>query len=304
MNSIISVKNLCKSYGEIKAVDNISFEVEEGKLFAFLGENGAGKSTTINILCSALKKDSGEVIINGYNLDQDIMGVKGSIGIVYQNSILDKVLTVYENLVSRGALYGLTKHDIEAKIAELDKLLDITPLLKRRYGTLSGGQRRKVDIMRGLLSSPKILFLDEPTTGLDPKSRKQVWDTISYLIKKMGLTVFLTTHYMEETENADNVVILDHGKIVASGNPEELKTKYAKTVFKLKTPQSKKLDNILKKEGLSYTYNNGYVINMENSDIAKGFIIKYSDILGEWEFIAGNMDTVFLNITGRSLKGE
>ncbi len=304
MNNIIIVKNLCKSYGDIKAVDDISFEVPEGKLFAFLGENGAGKSTTINILCTSLAKDSGEVTINGYDLDKNNKEIKNSIGIVYQTSVLDKMLTVQENLYCRGAMYGLNKDAVNKKIEELDKLLEIYPILKRRYSNLSGGQKRKVDIVRGLLSSPKILFLDEPTTGLDPKSRGQVWDTIQYLIKKEHLTVFLTTHYMEETDNADKVVIIDSGKIVASGSPDELKHEYSKSIFRLKVEKSRKVEKALEKEALQYIYDNGYLINMPTSDRAKQFIINNSDIIGEWEYTAGNMDMVFLNITGRKLKGE
>lgn len=305
MSNIIEVKNLSKSYGDIKAVQDISFDVEEGKLFAFLGENGAGKSTTINMLCTSLAKDSGSIVINGYDIDKDIEGVKRSIGIVYQNTVLDKLLTVEENLQYRGALYGLTKAQINEKIEELDKLLDVKPLLKRKYGTMSGGQKRKVDIVRGLLSSPKILFLDEPTTGLDPKSRSQVWETIRYLIKKTHLTVFLTTHYMEETEDADMVVIIDSGKVVASGSPNALKHEYSKSVLRLKTDESKKINKILTQEGKQYIYDKGcYLIGMSGSDEAKTFILNHSDIMTDWEFTGGNMDMVFLSITGRKLKGE
>lgn len=305
MSNIIEVKNLSKSYGEIKAVDNISFEVEQGKLFAFLGENGAGKSTTINMLCTSLAKDNGEIVINGFDIDESPDEVKKSIGIVYQNSVLDKYLTVQENLYCRGALYGMATSDIDKKIEELDKVLQIKSLLKRRYGTLSGGQRRKVDIVRGLLGGPKILFLDEPTTGLDPKSRRQVWDTISFLIKKTHLTVFLTTHYMEETEDADKVVIIDNGKIVASGSPNELKHQYAKSVLKLKVSESKKIDKILTKENRQFAYDNGhYMIGMSGSDEAKEFIKLHEDIMTDWEFTGGNMDMVFISVTGRKLKGE
>lgn len=304
MNNIITVKNLSKSYGEIKAVNNISFEVEEGSLFAFLGENGAGKSTTINILCTILEKDEGVININGSDLDKESVKVKNSIGIVFQNSVLDKMLTVHENLLTRGALYGKGINDVNKRIEKLDLLLNIKDLLKRKYGTLSGGQKRKIDIVRGLLCEPKILFLDEPTTGLDPKSRIQVWETINTLIKETNLTVFLTTHYMEETDTADKVVILDSGKIVACDTPSNLKQTFSKNVLKLHSPKQDKIDEILKNENLQFTYHNCYMINMSTPKKAKEFIIKHEKLIDDFEFIEGNMDMVFLNATGKELRGE
>lgn len=223
MSNIIEVKNLVKNYKDVHAVNDISFTVEEGSFFAFLGINGAGKSTTINILCTVLEKTSGNVKIGGYDLDKEKNKIKELIGIVFQGSVLDKQLTVKENLESRASYYGLNKKEIAKRIESLTQTFDLSEILKRKYGTLSGGQRRRVDIARALINRPKLLFLDEPTTGLDPKTRLQVWEIIHNLRKETGLTVFLTTHYMEETVDCDNVVIIDSGKIVADDSPHNLK---------------------------------------------------------------------------------
>ena len=214
MSNIIEVKNLVKNYKDVHAVNDISFTVEEGSFFAFLGINGAGKSTTINILCTVLEKTSGNVKIGGYDLDKEKNKIKELIGIVFQGSVLDKQLTVKENLESRASYYGLNKKEIAKRIESLTQTFDLSEILKRKYGTLSGGQRRRVDIARALINRPKLLFLDEPTTGLDPKTRLQVWEIIHNLRKETGLTVFLTTHYMEETVDCDNVVIIDRAKLL------------------------------------------------------------------------------------------
>ena len=213
MTNAITVKNLTKKYDDFTAVNGISFEVEEGELFAFLGENGAGKSTTINILCTILDKTAGEVSVFGHELSRDDDEIRNLIGIVFQNSVLDKKLTVGENLMTRGAYYGLDKKQIRKRLEPYMDDFEIGEIWNRKYERLSGGQRRRVDIVRALINDPKILFLDEPTTGLDPKSRKIVWDHIRKLKKEKQLTIFLTTHYMEETADADEVKILEHGNI-------------------------------------------------------------------------------------------
>ena len=228
MNSIISIENLKKSFGEIKAVDNISFNVNKGELFAFLGVNGAGKSTTINILCGQLSKDEGKVIIDGISLDEDKSSLKRKIGVVFQESVLDGPLSVLDNLKSRGALYGLKGKVLDERINELAYLLNLNDLLKRQVNKLSGGQKRRVDIARALIHKPEIIILDEPTTGLDPQTRKNIWNVINNLRKTEGITVFLTTHYMEEATDANYIVILDNGKITTEGSPVELKNKYTR----------------------------------------------------------------------------
>ncbi len=226
MKKIIEISNLYKSYGNIKAVQGLSFSVEEGELFAFLGVNGAGKSTTIHIICGQAARDNGTIMIDGYDIDREPNRIKRALGVVFQDSLLDKELTVYDNLESRAALYGIFGKDLKQRIQELAELLDFKALLKRTVGKLSGGQRRRIDIARALLHNPKVLILDEPTTGLDPQTRRIIWNLISDLRKKQKLTVFLTTHYMEEASEADHVVILDNGKISAEGTLHALKNRY------------------------------------------------------------------------------
>ena len=227
LNNIIEITNLSKSFKDVKAVQNISFKVKKGELFAFLGLNGAGKSTTISIICGLLKKDNGKVLISGNNIDTDVEKIKNSLGVVFQNSVLDKPLTVKENLKNKAALYGIVGEEFSNRLQELSILLNLDKILDRPAGKLSGGERRKADIARALLHKPQILILDEPTTGLDPQTRQTLWKAISSLRKETGMTVFLTTHYMEEAADADYIVILDSGKIAAEGTPLELKNKYS-----------------------------------------------------------------------------
>ena len=234
MADMIRIERLQKRFGEIHAVNDLSFHVRQGELFAFLGVNGAGKSTTINILCGQLKKDGGTVEICGANLDKEPDTVKRSLGVVFQNSVLDKELSVRDNLESRAALYGIHGAAFQKRLKELTALLDFEGLLRRPVGKLSGGQRRRIDIARALLHSPQILILDEPTTGLDPQTRRLLWRVVGALRREQGLTVFLTTHYMEEAADADYVVILDHGSItpaITRGEKPNTKWRGANEVF-------------------------------------------------------------------------
>lgn len=298
---MIEVTNLVKNYKDVKAVRDISFDVEEGSFFAFLGVNGAGKSTTINVLCTVIEKTSGSVRIGGYDLDADRNKIKELIGIVFQNSVLDKQLTVRENLASRAAYYGLGKQEIKARLSELTEIFDLSEIMDRRYSRLSGGQRRRVDIARALINRPKLLFLDEPTTGLDPMTRVKVWEIIHQLRKDTGLTVFLTTHYMEETAACDDVVILDDGKIAARGTPHSLKEQYAGNRLIWYTPQSDEKDARLSREGLRYAYHlDSYKIEIDEIGRATDLLRRWGDIT-DYEFIKGNMDDVFLNVTGKRL---
>ena len=226
MNEVIKISNLNKSFGDVHAVNDLSFMVKKGELFAFLGINGAGKSTTISIMCGVQTKDSGQVLINDMNIDTNMKEITKELGVVFQYSVLDGYLSVYDNLISRASLYGITGQDAKKRIEYLSEILDFKKLLNRRVGKLSGGERRRVDVARALLHEPKILILDEPTTGLDPQTRKTLWNVIDSLRKNKQMTVFLTTHYMEETVDADYIVILDSGKIVAEGTPLELKNTY------------------------------------------------------------------------------
>ena len=300
MKNIIEINHLSKSFGEVKAVQDLSFRVKEGELFAFLGVNGAGKSTTINIMCAQLTKDSGSIVIDGYDLDKNVDGIKRELGVVFQNSVLDGALSVYDNLQSRAALYGIIGDEFKSRLDELSELLDFKDLLKRSVSKLSGGQRRRIDIARALLHKPKILVLDEPTTGLDPQTRKILWNVISDLRKNEQMTVFLTTHYMEEAAEADFVVIIDSGKISAEGTPLELKNTYTGdfiTVYGID-------EATVKKFGYDYEpIRDAYRVSVPNTKAATELIIKYPEVFVDYEITKGKMDDVFLSVTGKKLAG-
>ena len=298
MGNVIEISNLNKSFGEIRAVRNLSFKVKEGEFFAFLGVNGAGKSTTINIICGMLRKDEGKVLINGMDPDAEPDKVRESIGVVFQNSVLDKDLTVLDNLKSRGALYGIYGKKFRKRLKELSTLLDFEDLLKRPVGKLSGGQRRRIDIARAIIHQPKILILDEPTTGLDPQTRKTLWSVIANLREYDHMTVFLTTHYMEEAAEADHVIIIDSGKIVAEGTPLELKNQYTGDYISIYgiTEQS------IKKLKLAYEkIPNGFRLSVPDTKTATDLIIKHPDLFVDYEVAKGKMDDVFLAVTGKKL---
>lgn len=299
MSNIIEVKNLKKYFGNIKAVDDLSFVVEKGSLFAFLGLNGAGKSTTINIICGDLEKDSGEIFVSGKNVDTDLASIKTMLGVVYQESVLDKQLTVKENLECRAVLYGLKGENLQERLNQIDELFSIKELLNRPVGKLSGGQKRRVDIARAILHNPQILILDEPTTGLDPQTRKVVWGAVDKLRKEKNITVFLTTHYMEEVTDADNVVILDAGKIVASGSPLQLKNEFSGDYIRLYNIKEEDV------KALNVPYvklPECFVIEVKNSKEATNLIVKNPEIFNDYEIVKGKMDDVFLTVTGKSLK--
>ena len=303
MSKAIVVKGLKKSYKDVMAVKGIDFDVDEGSLFAFLGVNGAGKSTTINILCTLLEADGGDVNICGLDLKTDAAAIRSRIGVVFQGSALDARLSVRENLSTRASFYGLSGEAKQNRLRELEELLELTDIMSRPYGKLSGGQRRRVDVARGLINSPRILFLDEPTTGLDPQTRRTVWEIVDRLRKNLKMTVFLTTHYMEEADGADKVVILDEGRVVAVGTPVELKNKYSNDCIKLYSPALPEINERL--EGMRYEYDGGvYKIYVQDSEAARKFIVKNGDILKDFEFVKGNMDDVFLNVTGKKPGGE
>lgn len=299
MKNIIEIKNISKTFKDIKAVSNLSFTVKEGELFAFLGVNGAGKSTTINMICGELAKDSGEIIIDGLDLESNIETIKGKIGVVFQNSLLDLPLTVYDNLESRAALYGIVGLDFKNRLNELSELLDLKDLLKRKLKNLSGGQRRRIDIARALLHRPQILILDEPTTGLDPQTRKTIWNIVSKLRKEENMTVFLTTHYMEEAADADYVVIIDSGKISAKGTPLELKNQYTGDFITIYGAKEEVLQLGLKYEVIK----DAYRIYVSSTEEATKLIIKYPHIFVDYEITKGKMDDVFLAVTGKKLGG-
>ena len=297
MENSIEINNLSKSFKDVKAVNDLSFKVKKGEFFAFLGVNGAGKSTTISIMCGQLAKDSGSVTVNGKNIEDGMNEIRKEIGVVFQSSLLDTPLTVRDNLEMRAALYDITGNGCEQRLNELAELLDFKDLLKRTYGKLSGGQKRKIDVARALFHHPSILILDEPTTGLDPQTRKIMWKVISDLRQKEGITVFLTTHYMEEVADADYVVILDSGKIVAQGTPLELKNCYTGdfiTIYNTSEEEIKRL-------GKPYRQiRDAYRIAVKDTCEAKALIVRFPEIFEDFEITKGKMDDVFLAATGKN----
>ena len=301
LDPVIEIQHLNKSFGSVHAVNDLSFQVRKGELFAFLGVNGAGKSTTISIICGQLKKDSGEVKIGGNEVDQKPGDIKRMIGVVFQDSVLDKPLTVRENLESRAALYGITGKEFDKRLEELSIILDFKEFMNRQVGKLSGGQRRRIDIARALLHKPEILILDEPTTGLDPQTRKLIWSIIEKLRVSENMTVFLTTHYMEEAASAGYVVILDKGKIVAEGTPYQLKNQYVQdyvSIYGAGEEQIRQLGKLYK------AIRDGYQIQVQNTGEATKLIVEHQELFQDYEVVKGGMDDVFLAVTGKVLGGE
>lgn len=302
---IINVSNLIKNYGNVKAVRGIDFHVNEGGLFAFLGPNGAGKTTTIDIICTLLKPDSGTVIVNGYKLGKQDDKIRKDIGIVFQDSILDNLLTVKENLYTRGSFYGLSSKELPIAVEKAARAAGVESFYNRPYGKLSGGQRRRADIARALVNTPKILFLDEPTTGLDPQTRKSVWNTIRNLQKQDGITVFLTTHYMEEAAKADYVAIIDNGRISAKGTPSELRAKYSTDTLRLVPKDSKKLTTFLNNQNIKFVISGGaFMILVSNTLDALPLVNKAEDLISGFEVISGSMDDAFVKITGHVMRED
>ncbi len=300
METVLKLNNLTKRYStsDKNAVDGISLEVYAGELFCLLGVNGAGKSTAINIICTLLGKTSGDVIVSGYTLGREDNEIRRSIGVVFQGNVLDGVLTAEENLLSRAAFYGMNSSQAKARISYLADRLSMGSFLKSRYNRLSGGQRRKCDIARALLPEPRLLFLDEPTTGLDPQSRIELWETIEDIRKKDKMTVFLTTHYMEETENADRVAIIDAGKILCIDTPQKLKTAYSSDILRLVVKHGCNAEL----EGQLSDYElvaDTYILKLKNGVEAIDLLYNVKPYLDSFELLKGNMDNVFLNVVGR-----
>lgn len=296
MNKIICVKELYKNYGTVRAVNGVSFDVKQGDLFAFLGTNGAGKSTTIDILTTLIRKTKGEVTIDGLTLGTDDSDIKKIIGAVFQNSVLDQLLTVKENLMVRGGFYSFSRAYLRERIHRVSEITGCESFMNQRYGKLSGGQKRRVDIANALINEPKILFLDEPTTGLDPSTRISIWETIASMQKTMKMTVFLTTHYMEEAAKADDVIVIQNGTIIAQGSPKELKEKYTSNRIKIYQPsegilqrlQSEEIPYKLEKQVLS--------ISVPDAQYTIELLSDLKDKIDSFEVVNGNMDDVFMNI--------
>ena len=301
MEHIIEIERLNKSFGDVHAVNDLSFGVKRGELFAFLGVNGAGKSTTISILCGQLRRDSGEVRVCGRSIDGGVREMTRQLGVVFQNSVLDQMLTVQDNLESRAALYGITGAAFRKRLGELAQTLDFGDLLGRTVGRLSGGQRRRVDIARALLHRPQILILDEPTTGLDPQTRQLLWRVVQNLREREGMTVFLTTHYMEEAADADAVVILDGGKIAAEGTPLELKNRYSGdfiTFYGLNEEQIAAIGKPFER------IRDAVRVEVPDTGAATEWILRQPELFRDFEITKGKMDDVFLSVTGKRLQAH
>ena len=300
MDDIIRIDGLEKRFGEVHAVNDLSFRVKRGELFAFLGVNGAGKSTTISIMCGLLEKDGGNVEICGKNVGTDMREIAKKLGVVFQNSALDARLSVKDNLVSRAALYGIYGAEAKKRIDELAEKLCFKDLMTRTVGKLSGGQRRRIDVARALLHKPEVLILDEPTTGLDPQTRKTLWEVIRDLRLHDGMTVFLTTHYMEESTDADYVIILDSGKIAAEGTPLELKNRYTGDFVTVYNADEQTIKDL----GFPYEkIRDAFRISVKNTAEARDLIIKHPAVFSDFEITKGKMDDVFLAVTGKKLAG-
>lgn len=306
METVIKVEGLCKEFGNVRAVNGIDFQVKKGELFGFLGVNGAGKSTTINMLCTVLKPTKGNVYICGMRLGKNDEEIRKKIGVVYQNNCLDERLTVKENLFIRGALYESNRRKLGENVARVCEVLQLEEVYNRRFGKLSGGWKRRCEIARALLHAPEILFLDEPTTGLDPATRKIVWESIGRLRKEENMTIFLTTHYMEEAARASHIAIIDEGEIKEYGTPFSLKEAYAKDKLNL-IPRSGKeviLNEYLESQGITYNAKEEVLqIGMDNSLATIPILNEVVPMIEGFEVVQGSMDDVFLNVTGRKLEG-
>ncbi len=303
MKNMIEVRDFTKSYGDFKAVDNISFEVKEGAIFAFLGPNGAGKSTTINTLCTILDKTSGNMYINGHDVTKQKDLVRKDIGIVFQESTLDAKLTVEENLKYHCRFYCIPKNEVAERINFVLDLVDLKDWRKSPVAGLSGGMKRRVEIARGLVHYPKVLFLDEPTAGLDPQTRANVWEYIYKLQKQKNITIFLTTHYMDEAEISSSVAIIDHGKIAAFDTPDSLKTQYASSIMRVRSSQTEQLDNYLRAQSISHDMKDGsFTIYLKEVQNALEMLTRFKDSILDFEVNKGTLNEVFLAVTGKEIR--
>jgi len=301
MNKIIEINNLHKSFGNVEAVNGIDFYVEAGSLFAFLGQNGAGKSTTINVILGLLKLDRGNV---DYEAFGSFEAFKQSIGVVFQNNVFDDNLSVEENLLLYGELYMRNAKAAKKRFSEICDLFSLEKYSKQRFKTLSGGQKRKAEIARALFNTPRMLFLDEPTTGLDPKTRAEVWDILNAIRHKSGMTIFLTTHYMEETSNADKVVIIHKGQHVCEGSPAELKAKYSHDKLCITPHNPQVLEKHLSECGFDFKkVTDTYIVKMQGAAKSIELLYTLKDNIRFFESIKGSMDDVFLNAVGENIGG-
>ena len=299
---VLKMQGICMTFPGVKALQNVDFTLKKGEIHALMGENGAGKSTTIDMICTLLEPDEGKIIIDGMVRGKDDDAIRNRIGIVFQNSVLDNLLTVRENLIVRADLYGLKNEDLERALNDAAEATDILEFLDRPYGKLSGGQKRRADIARALVNTPKILFLDEPTTGLDPQTKNIVWNKIMDLQKKTGMTVFLTTHYMEEAASADYIVVINHGEIAAQGTPYELQENYSSDRIKLTANDIDLLKTALERNHISYTVKeNTFTIAIGSTLDAIPIVNSVKHLILGFEVLHGTMEDAFINIIGKEV---
>ena len=297
----ISVRGLRKSYGDFEAVKGVSFEVPEGSFFAFLGPNGAGKSTTISIVCSLLGYDSGEVEVFGRPVTDP--SVKGDIGVVFQDPMMDGRLTVRENLTVRGGMYGLSGDVLKESVDRALEVSDSVEFADRPYGKLSGGQRRRADIARALVHSPRLLLLDEPTSGLDPQTRRRIWDTVNRLNREEGLTILLTTHYMEEAAGADDIIIINHGEIAAHGTPAMLRERYCSDRMTVVPKNMDAVASVLSDAGIGFSVRADTVeIPLASTVDAAPVVAMLDGMIDSLEVRNGTLDDAFIRITGEEME--
>ncbi|WP_414839069.1 ATP-binding cassette domain-containing protein [Carnobacterium sp. TMP28] len=307
MKPIIEVKNYTKKYGDFTAVDDVSFSVKEGSIFAFLGPNGAGKSTTINTLVTMMEKTSGTLIIDGKDVSTEKDEVRKAIGVVFQTQTLDEKMTVTENLNMHCVFYGVPKSEVKERIHFVLDLVDLLDWKDKSVSNLSGGMKRRVEIARALLHYPKVLFLDEPTSGLDPQTRNKMWEYITRLQKEKNITIFLTTHYMDEAEICDHVAIMDNGKIMVDDTPANLKRRYTKDKATLQVENPALFEETLIKEKFSFEKKKNIfhiVVDIEDIQQFLDVIQPFKNEIKDLEIKKGTLNDVFLEITGKEIREE
>lgn len=307
MKNIIEINNLKKSYGDFQAVKDVSFSVKKGEIFGFLGPNGAGKSTTINMLSTMIKPSSGDASINGFNVSKERDKVRESIGIIFQENTLDEKLTAYENLMLHCKLYGLEKSVREERINEVLDMVELSDKKENLVKTFSGGMKRRLEIARGLLHYPKVIFLDEPTVGLDPQTRDHIWSYILKLKEREGITVFLTTHYMDEAEFCDRIAIIDDGRIIALETPESLKNSLGGDIMEISTKDNDKALKIIKdKYNKNPKVKNGIIsFNvLKGNEFLVDFVKDFEIPIDSVNLRRPTLNDVFLGLTGREIREE
>ncbi|EGQ6096501.1 ABC transporter ATP-binding protein [Listeria monocytogenes] len=296
---MIKLTNVVKKFGKIEAVKGINLEVEKGSLFAFLGENGAGKSTTLSMICTESEPTSGEIYIDDEKLIfKNHKLFRQKLGVVFQENVLDDLLTVRENLYNRASLYGKTKAEITERLALVSSIMGIEDILNRRFEKLSGGQKRRAEIARAIMHDPEILLLDEPTTGLDPKTRVSVWKIIDYLREELGMTVFLTTHYLEEAKDADQLAVIHKGKIIAQGTPTNIRSRFSVDKIFFYDAKVAELQKIMKKANLPFKVSKATMrVDVINQDVEILAILNQAaGLYGSFEVIKGNLDDAFISM--------